>query len=142
MSSTPTAASNAPDEINDFNKLVDTVKVLRSEHGCPWDSKQTTASLRKYLVEEFEEILNALDNKDHENLCEELGDFLYLIVMIGEISREAGHFDISKVITSINEKLIRRHPHVFEINADLSEEELREQWERIKATEKSGHKKS
>jgi len=119
-----------------FSQLIDTIKRLRSENGCPWDSKQTTASLRKYLVEEFGEILIALDNQDPENLSEELGDFLYLILMLGEINSDQGHFDISRIISSINEKLIRRHPHVFEKNEQLSEAELRQQWARIKASEK------
>ncbi len=119
-----------------FSQLVDTIKRLRSKNGCPWDSKQTTTSLRKYLVEEFGEILIALDNQDQENLSEELGDFLYLILMLGEINNDQGHFDISRIISSINEKLIRRHPHVFEKNEQLSEAELRQQWARIKASEK------
>jgi tetrapyrrole methylase family protein / MazG family protein len=116
---------------------MDTIKELRSEHGCPWDSRQTILSLRKYLVEEFDEILAALDHKDSANLCEELGDFLYLILMIGEISKEEGNFDVSRIIASINEKLIRRHPHVFDTKEQLSEGELRKQWQRIKETEKS-----
>lgn len=123
-----------------FNRLVDTVKELRGERGCPWDSKQTTLSLRKYLTEEFDEILTALDNEDPENLCEELGDFLYLILMIGEINREEGNFDVSRIIASITEKLIRRHPHVFDTKEQLSEGELRKQWARIKETEKSERK--
>lgn len=125
-----------------FSQLVDTIKRLRSQNGCPWDSKQTTASLRKYLVEEFGEILAALDNEDRENLSEELGDFLYLILMLGEINNDQGHFDISRIISSINEKLIRRHPHVFKKNEQLSETELRQQWARIKAAEKKGRKNS
>ena len=134
--------STTSNDIYNFNQLVSTIKELRSEHGCPWDSKQTTATLRKYLVEEFNEILAALDNDDQENLCEELGDFLYLIVMIGEINNEAGKFDVSTINAMINQKLIRRHPHVFETSEQLGEEELREQWERIKASEKCGRKMS
>lgn len=134
--------SKTSDDRYGFSQLVDTIKKLRSGDGCPWDSKQTTASLRKYLVEEFAEILTALDNRDQENLCEELGDFLYLILMLGEINSDKGHFDICRIISSINEKLIRRHPHVFETNEQLSEAELRQQWARIKASEKNERKNS
>lgn len=125
-----------------FNQLLDTVKVLRGDRGCPWDRKQTTLSLRTYLVEEFDEILSALDNEDSDNLCEELGDFLYLILMIAEINREQGNFDINRIIGSINEKLIRRHPHVFDSKEQLSEGELRKQWARIKEAEKRERKNS
>ena len=73
---------------DNFQFLVDTIQQLRSEQGCPWDRKQTTNSLKKYLIEEFNEIIEAIDRDDRENLCEELGDFLYLILMIGEINRD------------------------------------------------------
>jgi uncharacterized protein YabN with tetrapyrrole methylase and pyrophosphatase domain len=125
-----------------FNELVETVRRLRGEDGCPWDSKQTTNSLKKYLVEEFDEIITALDNKDYQNLCEELGDFLYLIVMLGEINEDDGLFDVSRIIGGINEKLIRRHPHVFGSRKKLSDQELRSQWARIKESEKADGKSS
>ena len=120
-----------------FNALVQTVQQLRSEKGCPWDKKQTTRSLRKYLIEEFGEIIDAIDNDDPDNLCEELGDFLYLILMIAEISKDEGKFTLEKVILRIDEKLIRRHPHVFATKQDLNEEQLRRQWTAIKENEKT-----
>ena len=119
-----------------FHSLISTVRQLRSDQGCPWDRKQTTASLKKHLVEEFDEIIAAIDHDDPENLCEELGDFLYLIVMIGEINRENGSFTIEEVIETVNRKLIRRHPHVFSSKKDLDEKELRRQWNAIKKKEK------
>ncbi len=119
-----------------FDKLMDTIRQLRSENGCPWDKKQTTRSLKKYLVEEFDEIIDAIANNDSDNLCEELGDFLYLILMIGEINKEQHTFDVSQIIRTIDDKLIRRHPHVFDCREELSENELRRQWTRIKESEK------
>jgi MazG family protein len=113
-----------------------TVRQLRSDQGCPWDRKQTTASLKKYLIEEFDEIIAAIEHDDSENLCEELGDFLYLIVMIGEINRDNGYFTIEEVVENVNRKLIRRHPHVFSSKKHLDEHELREQWQAIKKREK------
>ena len=119
-----------------FTSLIETIQQLRGENGCPWDRKQTTQSLKKYLQEEFDEIIEALERDDPENLCEELGDFLYLILMIGEISRDQGLFGVEQIINSINNNLVRRHPHVFATRTQLDEKELRAQWNAIKNTEK------
>ncbi len=121
----------------EFTALIETVRTLRSENGCPWDKKQTTTSLRKYLVEEFEEILQAIDLNDTVNLCEELGDFLYLIIMISEINQSRGTFTLQNVIEGINKKLIRRHPHVFLGTTIKDDKALRDQWNKIKAAEKA-----
>ncbi len=118
-------------------ELIETIKLLRGEQGCPWDKKQTTESLRKYLIEEFAEILEAIDNHDLQNLSEELGDFLYLIVMISDINESNGTFSLVDVIRGINDKLIRRHPHVFSGAVVKDEKELRNQWNKIKAAEKA-----
>lgn len=125
---------------SDLHRLVGVVEILRSPGGCPWDQKQTTKSLRKYLQEEFQEIITAIDNDDHTNLCEELGDVLYLILMISDINRQQDYFTFEDVIKTITEKLIRRHPHVFSEKQDLDEETLRKQWLKIKDQEKSGEK--
>ena len=124
----------------DLHRLVGVVETLRSPGGCPWDQKQTTKSLKKYLQEEFQEIFTAIDNDDHTNLCEELGDVLYLLIMISEINREQDYFTFEDVITTITEKLIRRHPHVFSEKQDLDDETLRKQWLKIKDQEKSRKK--
>jgi MazG family protein len=121
----------------EFRELVDIVKKLRGENGCPWDKKQTTVSLTKYLREEFNELLLAIDNNDPDNLCEEAGDLLFLIVMIAEINSESKIFELADVITTIREKLIRRHPHVFAGVKVEDEEGLRRQWQMIKSQEKS-----
>lgn len=120
----------------DLDRLRQIIKELRDTNGCPWDKKQTTASLTKYLHEEFNEIIVAINNNDTDNLCEELGDFLYLILMIAEINEEHDHFTIDDVIYQVCHKLIRRHPHVFTNRAELDEAELRKQWESIKKAEK------
>jgi len=120
-----------------FENLVQTIQTLRSENGCPWDKKQTTTSLKKYLLEEFNEIMEAIDKKDNDNLCEELGDFIYLIIMISEINNERQLFSLTDVLDSINSKLVRRHPHVFAGTPMPDEKTLREQWEKIKKSEKA-----
>lgn len=120
-----------------ISALIETIKSLRGEQGCPWDKKQTTESLRKYLVEEFGEILQAIDNHDLQNLSEELGDFLYLIIMLSDINESNGTFSLVDVIRGINDKLIRRHPHVFSGAVVKDENELRNQWNTIKDAEKA-----
>jgi len=120
-----------------FLQLVETIRALRGENGCPWDRRQTTVSLVKYLKSEFDELLAAIENQDEENLCEELGDLLFIIVMIAEINHEENRFSIDEVLTAITEKLIRRHPHVFAGVEISDEKQLHEQWQRIKAMEKS-----
>lgn len=127
---------------DNFLSLVSTIQQLRSEQGCPWDRKQTTDSLKKYLIEEFNEIIAAMERDDHENLCEELGDFLYLILMIGEINRDEGSFTIEEILETVNQKLIRRHPHVFGSRKELDESALRQQWNDIKEKEKQLKKNS
>ncbi len=116
--------------------LIETIRTLRSEKGCPWDKRQTTESLVKYFYEEFAELMDAIKNQDYPNICEESGDLLYLIVMISEISKESGQFQFSDVIHHVNQKLIRRHPHVFNGQPCESEKELEKQWQEIKANEK------
>jgi tetrapyrrole methylase family protein / MazG family protein len=116
--------------------LLATIKTLRGEDGCPWDRRQSPSSLIKYLKEECEELVLAIEARDHVNICEELGDLLYLIVMISEIHNDLGNFQLDDVIHTVNEKLIRRHPHVFAGQQYESEEQLTAQWQAIKAAEK------
>lgn len=131
---TTTMTNNQPQ----LSPLYTTIKELLGEKGCPWDRRQTTTSLVKYLHAEFNELMEAIAKDDHENICEELGDLLYLIVMVAETQAKAQHFDLNDVIRTINEKLIRRHPHVFAGAPLLDEEGLKAQWQAIKVLEKSG----
>lgn len=116
--------------------LLDTIYTLRGDQGCPWDRKQTCTSLTKYLQLECEELLAAINNDDHDNIREELGDVLYLLIMIADINKDLGLFEFKDVIESINAKLIRRHPHVFAGQKYENEEQLAAQWQAIKAKEK------
>jgi len=119
-----------------FRNLIDIVKELRGENGCPWDKKQSNSSLSKYLREEFDELLLAIAKDDAENLCEEAGDVLFLIVMLAQINAEKHLFNLSDILNAINKKMIRRHPHVFAGVQIADEEALRKQWQTIKAEEK------
>lgn len=119
-----------------FSHLLQTIRSLLGPEGCPWDQKQSTLSLRKYMTEEFTELIAAIDNNDHDNLCEELGDLLFLVILMAEINNKAGTFSLHDVLSRINEKMIRRHPHVFAGGKTGSEEEMERQWRAIKSQEK------
>lgn len=121
----------------ELEELLTTIRALRGENGCPWDSRQTSVSLIKYLKSECDELVEAIQTRDIVNICEECGDMLYLIVMISEINADQNNFNLNDVISSINAKLIRRHPHVFAGVPVGSEQQLKEQWQEIKASEKS-----
>lgn len=124
--------------MGEIDRLVDIMRTLRSEQGCPWDREQTLESLRRYAVEEVYEVLDAIDRGDVEDHCEELGDLLLQVVFQAQLRSEEGRFDFEDVARAISEKLIRRHPHVFgEVEVSGSEEVL-VNWNRIKETEKSG----
>lgn len=119
-----------------FQKLVEIMKRLRAPDGCPWDLKQNHKTLVNYLLEEAYEVIDAIENKDDENLKEELGDLLLQIVFHAEIARQEGRFDIEDVIHGISEKLIRRHPHVFDGQNVRTAEEVQFRWDEIKRKEK------
>jgi tetrapyrrole methylase family protein/MazG family protein len=125
-----------PTDEHHFSLLLKTVRSLLGPAGCPWDQKQSTLSLKKYFIEEFSEIIAAIDNNDPENLCEELGDMLFLLILMAEINSKNDTFTLNDAIRGINEKMIRRHPHVFGDGEKGSEEELEKQWRAIKAQEK------
>ena len=96
-----------------FEDFVGIVAELRSDHGCPWDREQTFSSLKKCLADETEEVFQAVDNEDMENLCEELGDVLLQVVMNSQIAAEMGAFTIEDVIDGVSRKMVRRHPQAF-----------------------------
>jgi len=110
---------------------------LRSERGCPWDREQTLESLRSYLIEETYELLDAIDQKDRQAQCEELGDVLLQIVFQSQIAAEEGWFDVYDVIHQLAEKLIRRHPHVFGTQKAETSADVIVTWEKQKKKEKS-----
>ncbi len=118
-----------------FEHLVEITARLRSPHGCIWDRRQTHESLRQYLLEEAYEVLESIDQQDHDELGKELGDLLLQVVFHAQIAAEAGRFAIGEVIDNISEKMIRRHPHVFGDEKAASVEEQKMRWEEIKKQE-------
>ena len=132
--------NQAYEEINDSSSqwilLVNVVRQLRKL--CPWDREQTHASLRHLLIEEAYETVEALDEGDMQELCTELGDLLLQIILHSIIAEETEQFDLADVITAITDKMIRRHPHVFD-NLQVSDvEEVLQNWESLKAKERKG----
>src|SRR5689334_21247789 len=131
--------STAGDE---FTRLVEIVARLRAPDGCPWDREQTIDTLKRYVIEETYEVIDAIDRHDHEALCEELGDFQFEAVFVAQIEKDEGRFTIADAVKSIADKLVRRHPHVFarhtgEAALDTADQ-VRTRWEEIKTAERGG----
>jgi tetrapyrrole methylase family protein/MazG family protein len=125
-----------PKDLSRFDALVEIIATLRAPGGCPWDRKQTHASLRGNLLSECYEVLEALDESDAEKLRDELGDLLMQIVLQAQIAREAGEFELGEVIEGISQKLIHRHPHVFGSKKVKDAEEVIHNWEELKREER------
>ncbi len=125
-----------PQNLDRFSTLVEIIALLRSPGGCPWDRKQTHESLRKNLLEEAYEVLEAMDEADAEKLSEEFGDLLLQIVLHSQIAAESGEFTVNDVIRKINEKLIYRHPHVFGDVKVKDADEVTVNWEALKKKER------
>lgn len=124
-----------------FENAVSVIAQLRDpENGCPWDLEQTHSSLAKYLLEESNEVIEAIENLDSSNdfdhLKDELGDVLLQVLLHSQLASEQGKFDINDVVDNLVEKLIRRHPHVFGDSDASTIDEVEAQWEKIKEQEK------
>lgn len=128
-----------------FTRLVDIMRALRGDGGCPWDREQTLLSLRPFVLEETYELLDALDHGDMTSLREELGDVLYEAVFLAQIAEESGHFRIDDAVRGIADKLVRRHPHVFtptgqplaSTDGTMTSQDVVRKWEDLKAEERS-----
>lgn len=124
-----------------LERLIDIIKTLRSENGCAWDREQTHASLRRNMLEEAYEAVDAIDDNDMKHLKEELGDVLLQVVLHSQIASEENEFDIEGVAKEISDKLVRRHPHVFGNIKVNGTDDIIHNWEEIKKLEKK-HRKS
>jgi MazG family protein len=119
-----------------FKTLLDLIAALRGEEGCPWDRKQTPATITVYLIEEMYELVEAIRNDDAEGVLEELGDVLFQVFFVVYMYQQERRFSMEQVLDRIVQKMIRRHPHVFSTQKVKNSSEVRQQWQRIKQAEK------
>jgi MazG family protein len=138
----PTCVLDSGRAGREFIRLLEIMATLRSPDGCPWDREQTIDTLKPFVLEESYEVIDAIDRHDHAALREELGDFVFEAVFLAQLESEAGHFTLADSLESVADKLVRRHPHVFQRPgagpAVQSPGQVRTQWEEIKAQERSG----
>jgi len=118
-----------------FSGLLEIMRTLRGDNGCPWDREQTLESLKPYVIEETYEVLEAIDKGDSTSLKEELGDLLLQVVFLTRLAEESGEFTMDDVIGGISEKLVRRHPHVFGDEKKDTADEVLKSWASIKIDE-------
>ncbi len=120
-----------------LEQFIETIARLRAPDGCPWDIEQTHESLARYVIEEAYEVQEAIHSGDPAKLKEELGDLLLQVVLHAQVAKDAGEFDIEDVAQGINDKMIRRHPHVFGDKKLDNSKQVKGQWEEIKKNEKA-----
>jgi len=119
----------------EFDRLVEIMVKLRGPDGCPWDKEQTVRTLKKYLLEETYDLLEALEENDIEEIKSELGDLLFQIIFLSQIFSEKGDFSIKEVVNNISEKMIRRHAHIFGDKSASNSKEVLSIWEEEKKRE-------
>jgi MazG family protein len=120
-----------------FERLVAIMARLRAPGGCPWDREQSYDTIKPFTIEETYEVLEAVDQRDYAGLCEELGDFMLQAVFYAQMAEEEGRFSIADSLDAINEKLVRRHPHIFSDGDAKTSDQVLKRWDEIKAVEKS-----
>jgi MazG family protein len=126
--------------MEEFDVLLKTAETLLGPNGCPWDLKQTFASLQPYVLEEAHEVIEAVDDGNDQNIVEELGDLLYTIVFYAKLAEKTGRFSMQQIVNTVSEKLIRRHPHIFGDVKVENVDEVVSNWEKIKKQEKASKK--
>ncbi|ULT57134.1 nucleoside triphosphate pyrophosphohydrolase [Neobacillus drentensis] len=122
--------------LKDFAKLRGIIAILRGPEGCPWDKEQTHESLKRYLIEETYEVIEAINSDDIDHLVEELGDVLLQVMLHAQIGEDDGYFSIDDIIEGLSEKMVRRHPHVFGNRKADTAEQVVQNWQEIKQQEK------
>ena len=125
----------------ELKRLIEIVEILRSENGCQWDREQTHATLKRNMLEEAYEAVDAINDNDLKHLQEELGDVLLQVVLHAQIAKEEKAFNIEDVAKTLSDKLVHRHPHVFGDVKVSSTDEILDNWEKLKKEEKK-HRKS
>jgi len=122
--------------MKDFKSLLETIRTLRAPGGCPWDRAQKISDMKKYLLEEVYELIDAIDSKDSSAAREELGDIFLILTTIAEMFRQKGDFELKDVFQKTNDKLITRHPHVFSSKKLKTKKDVLKHWIKDKAKQK------
>jgi tetrapyrrole methylase family protein/MazG family protein len=125
-----------------LNDLIELIESLRGPHGCPWDKKQTPRSMLIYLIEEIYELVDAIESENPDEICEELGDVLFHLFFMARMFQENGHFSIQDVARVNTHKMIRRHPHVFGSQKVDGSDDVVQNWQKIKMSEKNNAKRN
>ena len=129
-------ATNREERLKEWSTFREIIAKLRAPDGCPWDREQTHETLKKYLIEEVHEFLQAVNEQDDDGMIEELGDVLLQVFLHAQIGEDEGYFSLEDVLESVSSKMIRRHPHVFgDVEVENSEDVLRN-WQQLKSAEK------
>ena len=131
-----------PEAGEKFEQLVRIMARLRSPDGCPWDREQSFDTIKPYLLEETYEVMDAIDRRDWPYLADELGDLLLQSVFFAQMAEEAGYFSVADSLDAINNKLVRRHPHVFGEGDARTADDVKRRWDQIKAEEKAARGQS
>ncbi|QBP42980.1 nucleoside triphosphate pyrophosphohydrolase [Paenisporosarcina antarctica] len=133
--------SSREERIKEWSTFREIITKLRAPDGCPWDREQTHETLKKYLIEEVHEFLQAVNDQDDDGMIEELGDVLLQVFLHAQIGEDNGYFSLEDVLESVSSKMIHRHPHVFsDVEVEGTEDVLRN-WQQLKSVEKGNHKK-
>lgn len=120
-----------------FDDLVKIIEILRAPGGCPWDREQTHESIRKNVVEEAYEMVEAIDSRNEDKIADESGDVLLQVVLHAQIAKDGGNYDINDVTDIISRKMIHRHPHVFGSTSVKNSDEVLQKWDAIKRSDRS-----
>ena len=126
--------------MKEFDELIAIADSLHGPNGCPWDKKQTFQSLRPHVLEEVHELLDAIDEDDAKGMNEELGDILFQIIFFAKLGEKSKRYTLKEIITTVSEKLVRRHPHVFGDAEAKTADDVIHHWERVKKEEKKERK--
>jgi nucleoside triphosphate diphosphatase len=124
-----------------FGRLVEIIRTLRSENGCPWDQKQTPESFHPYILEEYHEMVQAVHEGDHADIIDEMGDLTFLVIFVGYMFQQQGFTTLQEILEKATAKMVRRHPHVFGTEKAKDDLEVVEKWNKIKASEESIRKR-
>ena len=128
---------NSAEATNAFGKLMDLIKTLRSENGCPWDKKQTPETMHPYILEEYHELIEAINKGSLNDIVDEFGDLIFLVIFVAYMFEQSGVTSLAEILEGVIAKMTRRHPHVFGEVEVTGAEEVIDNWAKIKASEEN-----